>query len=332
MAGAVILLTAAGYGLFRNLTPKVVSEKDILYSYTMAVDSGYKVSLVENELYPEKVLGEDRVYARSLIDHLSIKFTAEYIGSKTAAISGNYSAAVVVEGYQLVGDSRKVIYEKNFPLTENKVIKGADSVKIAEEVTVDINEYKAFADKADQILNAKPGREARVLFSGVILAKTEQGEINEPFMYSILLPLTNDLFSITKQAPITKADVIAETREIVMEPAAASFILPVTSLLIALAAIAALVFLTRPPTTEESYCSAFKGIMRKHGSRMVRLESLAAGPGDVQVTVADLDSLIKIADELQRPVCYALDEEGLPAAGLLYVPDGQRRYMLCLKR
>lgn len=333
MAAAGLLFAAACCGLARNLTPESISERNILYNYDMSVSSSYEVRLVENELYPEGVLGEDRVYARSLIDRLVIDFTAEYSGNKEAPVRGNYSVVVIVEGYQTSGDSRKIIYEKSFPFAENITLNGeGGGVKITERVALDINEYKIFADRADQILNAKPGREARVVFSGAFVAETDHGEIKEPFTYSILLPLSSDLFTITKQNPIKKTDLIAENREIAMQRAPVSFVLPGLVMLAALAAIAFLGFFVRQPTAEELYRSNFKKILRKHGSRMVRLEGPSGAPADLQLAVADLDSLIKMADELQRPVCYALNEEGLPAAGLLYVPDGQRDYLLCLKK
>jgi len=332
LTAAVILLAGTGYAALMALKPSITTERTILYSYSLSAGGSYEALLIENELYPERVLGEDRIYSRNLIDRLNITFTADYSGNQPSSISGNYSIAVTVQGYQSSNDIRRVIYEHSFPLVENKPIQGENSVEISDTVSLDLSEYKYFADKAEQILNARPERSGKIIFSGVFLAQTEYGEVEEPFSYLIDLPLSSELFSITKEAPISKTDIIAEENDAELRSSLTSAILPLSGSLIILAAILVLIFFTRLPTEEEQYVLNFKAILRKHGSRMAKLNNLPPITVDTQVEIADLASLIKISDERQRPVCYSLNGEGLPVDGLLYVPDDGVHYMLYLKK
>lgn len=326
-----VLLAASCYGIIKSLSEKTEKQENVLYKSLLKADSSYEVTLVENELYPDGVLEEGRFYARALADHLNVVFSAEFLGDKKADISGNYSIAVIVEGYQSSENSRKIIYEKRYPFVEDKKIEGSSSVTITDEVSLNLQEYKAFADKADQILNAKPNREARIEFTGIIYAETEFGDVEEPFTYCLYFPLSSELFTVTKDAAISKNNVISEMSEKKMgsSPQFAGFYTFACFAMMIAAAV--LIFFCRPPTESEAYVLGFKAILRKYGSRMVKLKGLPPIPNDSFVLIADIDSLIKVSDERQQPVCYYPDEQGMPLDGLLYVPDHDKYYKLYLK-
>lgn len=326
-----VLLAGSCYGIVKSLSEKIEKKENVLYKYILKAESNYNVTLIENELYPEGVLEEERFYARSLADRLNVVFSAEFMGDKKAQINGHYSVSVIVEGYQSSDNSRKIIYEKEFPLIEEKKVEGSSSVTFSDEASLDLNEYKAFADKADQILNAKPNREARIVFSGVIYAETEFGDVEEPFTYSLYFPLSNELFTVTKDAPISKNDVISEMAEMKVDSAPQFVAFYIFACFAMMISAAVLIFFCRPPTESESYVLAFKTILRKYGSRMIKLKEIPQIPEDSFILIADIDSLIKVSDERQQPVCYVPDEKDMPLNGLLYVPDDGKYYKLYLK-
>lgn len=328
-----VVAAAVCFGI-SAMRPETTEEKNVLYSYTMSVGCGYEVLLHENELYPEGVLGEGRLYSRNLTDRVDITFSADYLGSDPAALSGDYSVSILLQGYQGASETRSVVYEQKYTLIENKRFSydGERNAEVSEKVPVRPGTYRSFADKAEQILGAKLNRELQVVFNGSFIAKTEHGEVKEPFTYIIRIPLTNDLYSITKPQAISKGDAFSETTTIETSPGLSALFPPSIALFAGLAAVVVLVFFTRKPTDEEKYKSKFITILRKHGSRMVKLSAVPSITAFKQVTVADLEGLIKMSDELQRPICYFPDREGLPVDGLLYVPDGERYYLTYVKK
>lgn len=331
LAAAIILLAAAGCYTSKVLTPVVINEQTALYSCTVSASGSYEAELFENKLFPEGVLGEDRLYANSLVDRLNIKFSADYSGSQTATLRGDYSIVATVQGYQGSNDARKIIYTRDYPIIENKAINGETDITISESVSLSLDTYHKFADEADLILNSRLGREAVVTFHGVFLAGTEYGDVSEPFSYSIQIPLTNDLFSITKEAPISITDSIVESLDRQVTPAQGFSAILLLSWFPGIAALLILIFFTKLPTAKEQSVLTFKSIQRKHGSRTVNLSALPSIPAHTQVCVADLDSLVRISDERQQLICYSLNEEGLPVDGLLYVSDGDKYYLLHLE-
>lgn len=331
LAASVILLAGTVWRLFGVLAEKTAEETEILYRYNITADSRYEMHLIENELYPEGVLGENRTYSKRLIDCLYIEFEAGYYSSQPGDISGSYSVDVIVQGYQNTSQGREIIYERRFPLTENKPINGEVSAKVSEDAAIDIALYEKYAETAERILGTKVGCEAKIIFSGTFITQTEHGEVNIPFNYTIQIPLIVEMFTITKQASLSKSDVISEIREIIIEPVPKMIVLSVLYVLADIVLIIVLVFFVRTPDAEEQYSLHFKGIKRRYGSRIVWISTPPCITDGRQVVVADLESLIKVSDEIRQPICCFLDDKGLPENRLLFVPDDGKYYLLYLK-
>lgn len=329
----VLLLVAVGYSASKVFAVKVSTDAESKYAYTMSAVANYQVFLVPNELYPAGVMEEGLVYSNKLINGIMIDFSADLAGSLPAQISGNYDISVLVEGYQGASDNRSVIYERRFPLVENaSAVSKEKSAVITDSIWLNPDVYRDFADRAEILLGAKPNRQMTVEFSGNFIADTDYGQIKEPFSYAITIPIaSSELFSITKPRPVSKTDSIAETKQVQQIDASPfSVLLVVLGGIAFLLALLVLLFGVRPPTAAEQYRLLFKDIQRKYGSRMVRLSMLPPLPENEVVWVADMEGLVKIADETRRPVCYALEPDGLPSEGLFYVLVASKYYLMRL--
>ena len=324
------LLGLALLGSIKVFITEAISEQNVLYKYTLSATSNYQVHVIPNMLYPEGVLGEGRLYSRRLANWADITFQAEYTGSLPAEITGSYTINAVVEGYQSTQEQNSVIYERVYPLSAAApVTTSLSTAGIMDTIVVDLNGYKAFADQADVLIGSRPNRDIRVIFSGNFLAITEHGEVNQPFSHVVTIPLNSEIFSISNPAPFSKTDVIANTKEIGAQ--VDLFLAGLMFFLIAilLSGLVILLVYARPPTTAEEYSRHFHEIRRKHGSRMIRLTDLPGG--FIQnIQMYDIESLVKVSDELQRPIGYVLDQNGLPRQGMLYVSDGVMAYILTL--
>ena len=304
------------------------TQENTLYSYVISADSQYKVYLKPNQLYPEGFLGENRLYSNALFDYLEVGFVAEYLGTEAAEISGNYSVEAIVEGYQGGGANRQSIYERSFLLSGPKTIEGTTTAKISETVWVALEPYRDFANNAELILGARPSRELKIVLSGTFMAKTDFGEVEEPFSYQLSLPMGTELFTITKSEPLSRQNQITETQSVNISAKPMTMMVAVLFLLIGFGGAIAILNFTRKPSEEELYRIAFADMVRKHGSRIIRLDSLPdLVTSDLHTRLADLDSLVKLADDLQRPICFCPDTLGMPTDNLLFVSDGEIHYL-----
>ncbi len=334
VAGGMILLLAA-VGLVLCLLPAKDSVENTLYSYQVTTDSAYRVHLIPNELYGSEWLEEEKVYPEALSDSIEFHLKAFLQGDGPAVVAGSYQVTAILEGYQSSTEGSQSVYEKQFLLKDGK-ISGTDDGQAAVDETfqIQLSQYRQLAEQADQILQTKVARAFTLSFTGTFTMDTSFGQKQQDFTYQITLPIGSGtaLYEITKPDPVSKEGKITETRQ-VDRPVNTGRIL-----LLSLAGTAGLFlllfpfFFTRLPNEEETWRAEMKRIIRKYGARMTRLEQLPDLGRKECVHVADIDSMVSMAEEIRRPLFYCPDEEQLPRDGVFCISGPEQLYLLEIKR
>lgn len=333
LLGSVFLCAVGIGGMIRSFAREVQSVEVPLYSYGITAGSTYQVKLKENPLYPEGVLEEGRSYSKNLAKSLDVTFRAGIMGEADAKIAADYSINGVVEGYQEAQEGRNTIYEKSIPLIEEKRIEETGkSLDISEATKIDLARFRDIADQAGSILGILPSTVLKIQFVGSFYLETSHGNTEKPFSYELTIPLGAELFTVNKPDDIQETGQISETKEVMESVAWISIALFGLLIIVALIAVAVLVRGTVDISKEEQYRRQFKKILRQYNSRFVVLEG-SCPPFDGKIyPVKDVRSLVKISDDLLRPICFHLDEvETMPDQGKLYIRTQDSYYILSLQ-
>lgn len=329
--GIALLLGAAVCALL-VLPPQTVSREVTDYSYRVTAGASYEVALVPNELFEEKRLPEGGIYASQLTEYIAFTLNAGFSGSAEAEITGDYRITAVVQGVQDSGGKEKIVYTKRFSLGEGTVERSSDTAaEITQAVQVRPDTYLQVAEAAARALGTSPKRQLYLLFEGSFSADTAYGSAEKPFSCQISIPLSKEaaLYEITKQDVSAAEGGITRTEEAVTYPGPELWAVTTSMGVLALALLSFALFFTRPFHQEEQFAAQIRGIMRKYGSRMVRMERLPCFEESGTIPVAEIHQLVLLAEELRQPMLYSPDEDG----GLrLYVPDAGRAYRLHLKK
>lgn len=342
-SGKKAFCTAAGSILFAGaviagiclLPPETRMEEKTEYTYKVSADTSYRVKLLPNQLFPEEWMEEDGLYSGKLTDQIEVTLTADFAGSLQAAAAGTYSVTGIVEGYRETKDSRKVIYERRFPIKDGQAAEdGRGGSAIREVVSLRMAQYKQAADEADIILGEAPARRFYLLFEGNFVSDTQYGNVKEPFSLSLQIPIQKQdgFYEISKPDPFSKTGQLTSEKEVVTAAAPSEVLLIGILAVLSLAALIWILLFTRRPNEEESYCRQVKTLVRKYGSRIIQLKQIDRKWADQAIEVSDIENLVLISEEIRRPVCCRLDEKGLPEQGILYVPDEKNGYVLRLKK
>lgn len=323
---AIIILS--GLSIYQILSPKTQEEQIALYSYSMTVDSGYKVYLKENEFISDIVMEENMLYPQGIFDKLEINFYSKFLIIDTEAdIDTNYSIDVAVRGYQTIENEKKIAYEKIFPITTKTNISSSNEAVISEKIFLDFTEYEAYVSNVETLINANPNREAEIIFSGKFKAQTEFEDKEESFTYSIPLPLLEKLFVINKPAPIEKFETIEKTEVHEVQTDRTMLTIPIVIIVIMLILCIYILFFTVEPTKEEMRILKFKEIKRRHGSRIVKASQTTGFSYETTIVIKDIESMIKICDEQNLPILYIPNEEGMPQENTMYILGDNIQYI-----
>lgn len=321
-----ILIFLSVIYIYQLLSPELKEEESSLYSYHLNAGSSYQVLLKENNIFEERILDEGKIYPVKLFDKLQVYFYAEFLScfDDSSVVESNITADYVIEvkvtGYQTVKDEKISIYEKKFPISEESHLTFENDAFISKEVSLDFVGYENYLNNIKLALAADPYNDAELIFRGNFYAETKEGNKEEKFTYSIPLPLYENLFTIDKPSSIEKTGSITKTTTVEEPVSIPLLIIPIALIIISFLLTIYILMFTVPPNKEEELVSHFKHIMRKHGSRIVAINSFVNVSLDTVFEIEDIEGMIKISDEYNIPIFYISDEDDMPEGNKMFIP------------
>lgn len=332
-AGGVLLLLSIGSLAF-CLVPKTENVENTLYSYVVSADSSYRVHVIPNELYGSEWLEESKAYPEALTDYIELYLKASLQGSGPAAVAGSYQVKAVLEGYQISGESRQIIYDKQFPLRDGKITQTDDGqAELEDTIQIPLAPYREQAQRAEQILCTSVAKDLYLSFDGNFTINTASEKKKQDFTYQISLPIGtgSSIYQITKPEPFSKDGKITETQEGKKPINFRNILLSTSAGAVGLALLLFACFFTRLPDAEEAWRREMNRILRKYGSRMTRLEQLPDPKHKECIYVADIESMIAMAEELRQPLFYQPGADQLPRDGTFCISGTERLYLVKIR-
>ena len=140
-------------------------------------------------------------------------------------------------------------------------------------------------------------------------ADTDKGTINDKVTQSIAIPLNKNLFTIEKNEVSGKAGAI-EQNEKQQIPVNMSLIkLYGISEVILILALFFILFFSTGVCGKSPYEKALASIFNKHGNRLVALFDNFNYSNLLPLTMKTMEDLVRVADELERPIFYPSSDE-----------------------
>lgn len=291
--------------LFKQVKyPGVKEENNIFYNYNNISNINYQVHLKPNILYDEDILDEDNIYITEFVDNIYTTFEYEFNGDKSAEILGSYEIIAQMEGY--IGEEKegniKTIWKKDFIIEPTTEFQTTDKkINIKKNVYLNINEYNQFARKVIELSEIGIPIKLSVFMNVKLQADTDKGKADVHMTPSITIPINTNYFEI-KKIIHNDSGTIEDTKQMPM-PVNKVIVLIYTCLLMLL--LGTLTYIIQF-TENKKQCPLekhLKKIFKKYGDRLVALnqEIMISDPCS---EVKSIDDLVKIADEIGKPIMY----------------------------
>lgn len=325
-----LIVVLAVLSFIRYKYPGVEEKKVLTYSYESKDKVNYEVFLKPNSLYATKSLGEDQVYFANLIDYVDTAFTYEFTGEREAEIKGSYDIYAVVEGYTGEGDKLTTLWKKQFPLVAKTNFEANDKkYAITKKIPWRLSDYNAFAEKIKEETKISTQAKVSTYMNVELSAKTDKGVIEKKSTTSLEVPLASNYFKITKKQGEGKPEAIVETKS-VPRPLNKNLLMGCgVGIGVLFIALLFLIFGTQKAVIDP-FVKELKKIFKKHGTRLVALESELAATSEQQNKVHSIEDLVRVSDELGRPIIYK-HCQNYKENSKFWVIDGNRYYVLDLR-
>ncbi len=307
---SIVLFSAASIMLYRELkVPKFKEEKVVLYSYNQKPDIKYSVFLKPNILYDKNNLEEGQSYLTGFVDYIQTYFMYEFTGKADAEIIGDYAIVAAVEGYTIQEKKIKTIWRKEFILAPKTEFKTKDKgITIEKEISLKLEEYNNLIEQLKETAKINVPAKLTLFMNINVKASTASGEIVEKLKPQLVIPLGDSHFEITKGEMEEKPGVIEEIKKIQLPLNEKMINLYGAAIGLAMIILSCLIAFTSNAQVDP-LVRKLNSIFKKHGNRLVALNAEVAATCEVSSEVKSMDDLVRIADELGKPILYQYREE-----------------------
>jgi len=301
-----VFFAAALFYLVKTLArPGLVEENTPQYSYNQQAQVNYRVYLKPNNLYPDNNLDPGKVYITNFVDYINTFFTYRFSGERAAGIKGTYDVVAVVEA--TAGKDGKKVWEREFALLPKTPFAGQDRViAVQQELPVrfgDLNAFVAGVVKESELIPDEVKMTVR--WNVTVEAVTDSGTVQEKIAPTLVIPMAQKAFDIGGENNKEKAGSLILTRQ---TPAKANMKAvsgygAATGLSVIVLALLML-FTTGSSGETDPVQKSLKRILKKHGDRLAVIGGDLSPAFENVIAVKSMDDLVRIADELSKPVMY----------------------------
>ena len=302
------LLAGSGAGLaWSRAAPAELVEEYTAYEYKQEAEIDYRVHLLPNELFEEEVLGPGWAYLTRLTDYLTVELHYRFEGEREAEIEITCSSTAYLTALTGRGEEKHVAWEREYELLPPQEFstEGVELV-IHEAVEVPFTEYRRFAEEVREETGFSPGElNLLVEFLVEVQAQTDSGLIEKRLTPGMLVPMRGDAFVVEGDLVDRNSAGITGTREVSLPHVGQARTGFAVSTAVFGGALAAFLLLTAPvkQKAKPQDRKAFR-LLKKHGERIAALADVAPAGWEKALLVSTFKDLLKVADELQKPVFY----------------------------
>lgn len=319
---SVVFLALLAALLVNSMGPRTEEQEITNYQYHQKGEITYEVALNDNLLYGNKVLGMNNVYPSKYVKQVTADLKYDFNGNKRGTVSGQYMVVATVQGIQMENQAEKVLWSKDFVLEPatpfSDEVTETSRVIMQKKLVIPFQDFNAFALQVQQDTGILSSVALKVKCLIKTEAETEYGMIQEELTPGFRLPLCMTYFEITGDLTQEKEGALTETVMQNIPPNRTLLRVLGGGAALCLLLLLGLLFFVRG-TKPDAYQKRIKEIFKKYEERLVALgqalpgEAAVGKKGTVEtekyIRVKTVDDLVRIADEISRPVYYL--ERGL---------------------
>ncbi|WP_424659019.1 DUF5305 family protein [Desulfofundulus sp.] len=308
LIGAALACLIAGLiFLYRGLTcVSYVKKAFPVYTYRQEAKVDYRVYFKPNELYQGNSLGAGKVYVSNFVDYINSFFTYRFTGDQEAVFHGSYQVTGIMEALTTREKQNKCLWQREFILQPRTPFAGnGKEMAIQQVVPIRFSEYYDFAKRVNREAELAPDEiRLTVKWAVAIEAVTGRGTVREYLTPTMVIPVGSRAFEIGGQLLKIEPGALQITRKVPAGTGRGTLInagiLTGASLLLL---ILLLVFTEGVKKTETPLQKEIRQILKKYGERIALVDG-EIKIDDGLIAVKSMEDLVRIADELSKPVIY----------------------------
>ena len=309
----ILMLAIFAHGAYTAYRlPTEVKHDFTTFTYAHSGNFYYTVCLKPNSLYETTTMGEGKTYFRKITERIDTVFGYEFTCDRDAEITGEYEVTACVAS----ADD----WEKCFTLIPKTTFNSSGrSASFTENLQIDPAYYEGvLSDVSDEIGVRAQNPALTIRYNIHTVARTDAGNVDESLTPSLAIPLNENAFTIENSAD-EKAGSFKTKKTIVKQNVVDRRRYSTAAAILVIILLTAFTFLTSD--AQVTLSKAEKEVIsarKKYGDWIADAMDVPIESGQSVISLRSLGDLVKVAEELDKPIIQKTDA--------YYVFDGMLRY------
>ena len=307
----LMILLLGNIGLIINevMKDETTEETKVAASFSNTPEISYKVFLKENALFDGTVQPEETGYFSALIDHIEVIFNNKYQGVKGAEYKGDYTITGEIIGWEAGTEEPTPAWMKKFNISAKKPFRTKDGeLKLSQNANINYNNFNAFVKQVGEVTGYNASCTMKVTMKVNYTITTAEGEVTGNMQPTLLIPLGESYFKITKSDTEEIKNDISKTIDVPVPVDYVKISLFLTLGLLCLIMMS-IINSSVEPTLTDIHRKRINKLMKAHGNRIAAVETNLIGESLSLCYVHSMDDMIKISDEIERPIFYVFQND-----------------------
>lgn len=285
---------------------KTSSMQNEIYTYKTNLNTKYSVNLKENKFIDEKELPMGQVYVSDLIQNINMDINYNYQASEKTDIEYTYNIKGILRAnFSKDGNSKKV-WEKEYILLDNKSNNINDNkFQINENVQIDVNQYNKEINEFEQQMGMALDAKMYIVLQVNANTKISKTDVNNEYKSNIIIDLGEKTTEVSGNLNDEKIDKKYEEVQKQEKIDIVKIIIYGIMLIISINLLKYVLTQTRSGIRlNNEYRRELNKILRFCQDKIVEVNNKIEVVSDNLIEVKDIEELIKLSEELFKPILY----------------------------
>lgn len=304
---ALILLVFSFSSLINNIqknNQNTVTKE--IYKYTDKFNYDYKINLIDNKYMTDTdVTNKNLAYVTDLINNIDLYLNYEYLGNKQSNLNYNYS---VVGRMQVVysrdGEKQKIWDKEETLLNEKNNSNFGDNIKINEHLVLDLRDKNELLKDFKQQLGMTINAQFTVLLKIKVQTNIEGKDVIDEFVPVLSVDLAEKTTKISGENNTQRTEYISKEFKVTESQRVVFIILDIVLFVLSIIVLRYALMASVIVSVRNEFKYELNRILKICQDKIVEVSTKPNDENREIVLVKDFGELVKISEELFKPILY----------------------------
>lgn len=309
---AVILIIISSINLIHNLSKESIKTRTKeIYNYTNKFNYDYKVNLLKNKYIDQNSeTNKSLVYVTELIDTTDLILNYDYISDKKSNLKYTYS----VEGnlkatYTKNGEEQKILDEKETIIEETSEQINDSKFNIAQTLNIDLKEKNNMLEDFKQKMGMSIDANYVITLKVNVSTNIEDKQVISNYQSTIQFDLAEKTTKISGENNKEDKDYISKEYNVNSTKNIYLIVLDVIFICVSMIILRYINKFRVANRVKNEYRQELNRILKICQDKIVQVNTKTTDKTENIVHVKDFGEIVKVSEELFKPILYYFDSE-----------------------